>query len=139
MCVFVRSSIMKVINEDQDNWEDNLESILFCYRSSKNDSTKFSPFFLMYGREPKLPIELAVGGSSRCNDRDSAQVSLDTKVEQLLKLKKSVHDLATKNIEKAQDRQKRNYNKKHDSTKECTIIRLGYYKATFALETCLAI
>ncbi|CAB4040892.1 retrotransposable element, partial [Paramuricea clavata] len=109
----LENAIVKIINEDQDNWEDNLDSILFCYRSSKNDSTKFSPFFLMYGREPKLPIELAVKGSPRCDDQDSTQVSLDTKVEQLLKFKKSVHDLAMENIRKAQDRQKRNYDKKH--------------------------
>jgi hypothetical protein len=108
---------VKVINEDQDNWEDKLDSILFCYWSSKNDSTKFSPFFLMYRREPKLPIELAVEGSPCCDDQDSAQASLDTKVEQLLKLKKSVHDLAMKNIGKVQDWQKRNYDKTHDSTK----------------------
>ncbi|CAB3979307.1 retrotransposable element [Paramuricea clavata] len=111
------NAIVRIINEDQDNWEDNLDSILFCYRSSKNNSTNFSPFFLMYGREPKLPIELAVEGSPRCDNQDSTQVSLDTKVEQLLKLKKSVHDLAMENIRKAQDRQKRNYDKKHDSTK----------------------
>ena len=116
----MRSAIVKAINKDQDNWEDNLDSILFCYQSSTNDSTKFSPFFLMYGREPKLPIELAVEGSPLCDDQNSAQVSLETKVEQLLKLKKSVHDLAMKNIGKAQDRQKRNYDKKHDSTKVCT-------------------
>ena len=77
--LFVRSAIVKVINNDQDNREDNLEdnldSILFSYRSSKNDSTKFSPFFLMYGREPKLPIELAVEGSPRCDDQNPAQVS----------------------------------------------------------------
>ena len=71
----------------------------------------------MHGREPKLQIELAVEGNTRCDDHDSAQVSLDEKVQQLQKLKKSVHDLAMKNIEKAQDRQKRNYDKKHDSTK----------------------
>ena len=64
---FVRSAIVKVINKDQDNWEDNLNSILFCYWSSKNDFTKCSPFFLMYGREPKLPIELAVEGIPRCD------------------------------------------------------------------------
>ena len=95
---FVRSAKGKLIKKDQDNWEDNLDSILFCYGSSKNDSTKFNPFFLMYGREPKLPIELAVEGSPRCDDQNSAQVSLETKVEQLLKLKKSMHNLAMKNI-----------------------------------------
>ena len=55
---------MKVINEEQENWEDNIESVLFCYRASKNDSTKFSPFFLMYGREPRLPIEMKIEGSA---------------------------------------------------------------------------
>ena len=122
ICVFVRSAIVKLINKDQDNWENYLDSILFCYRSSKNDSTKFSPFFLMYGREPKLPIELAGERSPRCDDQNSAQVSLETKLEQLLKLKKSVHDLAMKNIGEAQDRRKRNYDKKHDSTKVCTYL-----------------
>ncbi len=64
-------AILKVINKDQDNWEDNLDSIMFCYRLSKHDSTKFIPFFLMYGREPKFPIELAVEGSPGFDDQDS--------------------------------------------------------------------
>ena len=88
----------------------------------------------MYGREPKLPIELAVEGNTRCDDHDSAHVSLDEKIQQLLKLKKSVHDLAMKNIEKVQDRRKRNYDKKHDSTKVymidsalCTVIPHIYH------------
>ena len=108
---------MKVINKGQDNWEDNIESVLFCYRASKNDSTQFSPFFLMYGREPRLPIEMKIEGSAPCNDRDSSEVSLDEKVQQLLRLKRSVHDVATNNIKSAQERQKRNYHKKHDSSK----------------------
>jgi hypothetical protein len=116
---------MKVINQDQDNWEDNLDSVLFCYRSSKNDSTKYSPFYLMYGREPKLPIEMKMEGNAPRGNQaqnDGEEVSMDEKVQQLLKLKKSVHDVVVQNIEKAQDRQKRNYDKKHDSTKVCKLL-----------------
>ena len=80
---------MRVINEEQDNWEDNIESVLFCYRASKNDSTKFSPFFLVYGREPRLPIEMKIEGSAPCNNHGSSEVSLDEKTRQLLRLKKS--------------------------------------------------
>ena len=95
---------MKVINQDQNNWEDKLDSVLFCYRSSKNGSTKYSPFYLMYGREPKLPIEMRMEGNAPNGNQgqhDSKEISLDEKVQQLLKMKKSVHDLVVQNSDKA--------------------------------------
>ena len=61
----------------------------------------------MYGHEPRLPIEMKIEGSAPCNDRGSSEVSLDEKAQQLLRLKKSVHDVATKNIKSAQERQKK--------------------------------
>lgn len=110
------SALMKVIDSDQENWEDKLESVLFCYRSSKNDSTKYSPFYLMYGREPKLPIELKFQNENG-EDGASEEFTLEEKVQQLLDVREKVRNLALQNIEKAQERQKRNYDKKHDSTK----------------------
>ena len=37
-----------------------LDSILFAYRTSKHDSTKYTPFFLMCNREAKLPIDMEI-------------------------------------------------------------------------------
>lgn len=106
---------MKVINEDQDNWDEKIDSVLFCYRSSKNDSTLYSPFYLVYGREPKLPIEIQLSRGS--GDHKNDEISLDEKVAQLLTIRSKVHDLVHDNINKAQARQKRNYDKKHNTTK----------------------
>ena len=55
---------------------------------------------------------------------DGKEISLDEKVQQLLKMKKSVHDLVVQNSDKAQDRQKRNYDKKHDSSKVGNLLYL---------------
>ena len=38
------------------NWDDYIPAILFAYRTSVNDTTSYSPFFLETGREPQLPM-----------------------------------------------------------------------------------
>ena len=53
-------AIVKFVNDIHDDWDVHLKSILFAYRTSKNDSTKFTPFELMFGRAPVLPIEIEI-------------------------------------------------------------------------------
>ena len=45
-----------------------LSMVLFAYRSSRQDSMKWTPFLLMYGRETRLPIDL-----TRVQPEDEAQ------------------------------------------------------------------
>ena len=56
----LQRALLKMIDENQSDWDKYLDSVLFAYRTSKQASTKFSPFFLLYGREPVLPVELTV-------------------------------------------------------------------------------
>ena len=49
-----------MVEENESEWDKFLDSVLFAYRTSKQASTKYSPFFLMYGREPRLPVDLIV-------------------------------------------------------------------------------
>ena len=46
------------VNEKKDNWSDYLCLLQLAYNTSINNTTKYSPFELMYGREPKMPIDL---------------------------------------------------------------------------------
>ena len=50
--------LLKFVSDEPTNWDLFLDSILFSYRVSHQDSTKHSPFFLVYGRQPRLPVEL---------------------------------------------------------------------------------
>ena len=54
----LQRALLKMIDENQSDWDKYLDSVLFAYCTSKQASTKFSPFFLLYGREPVLPVKL---------------------------------------------------------------------------------
>ena len=41
----VTKSLVKYINADQNDWDENLESVLFSYRTSFHSTTKYTPFF----------------------------------------------------------------------------------------------
>ena len=53
-------SISMFVNSEQTDWDLFLPSILFAYRVSPCVSTGESPFFLLYGRERRLPLDVAL-------------------------------------------------------------------------------
>ena len=70
----------------------------------------------MYGREAHLPIDLTRVPSDVSPD----ELDFETKVKKMLELQKELHDKARSNIEKAQARQKQQYDVKHNTnTSQC--------------------
>ncbi len=55
------TKLIAMVNEDHNDWDEHLGSILSGYRSSKQKSTKVSLFVMMYGCKPRLPIEIELG------------------------------------------------------------------------------
>ncbi len=56
--------LVKFINDKKDTWEDYLDTCIFAYNTSKQESIKYSPFELMFARKPVLPIDLQSGTAS---------------------------------------------------------------------------
>jgi hypothetical protein len=73
----------------------------------------------MHGREAKLPIE-----SLFCCGETKTEEVPDGKITELLELQESVHAEVKENIAKAQQRQKRQYDAKHNT--QTTLKVLGY-------------
>ena len=46
------------VGDHPSNWEHNLRKVCLAYNSSVHASTGFSPFFLMFGRQVTLPVDL---------------------------------------------------------------------------------
>ena len=50
----IKNNLIKVCEENPLNWPYIVDGILFAHRASRHSSTKFSPFYLLYNREPIL-------------------------------------------------------------------------------------
>lgn len=47
--------------ERKRDWASCLAQVLFCYNTTPHQATGESPFFLMFGQEPRLPIDFLLG------------------------------------------------------------------------------
>ena len=57
-CKIVKDIMCHYVDENLSNWDLLLRQAVFAYNSAKQESTKESPFFLLYNREPRLLIDL---------------------------------------------------------------------------------
>ena len=49
------------VEENQRNWDSLVPFATWVMNTSKNETTKFSPFELVYGRTPVQPLDLEAG------------------------------------------------------------------------------
>ena len=56
----IKNALVNVLDKTPDEWPYISEVILFAHQVSFHLSTKYSPFHLMYNREPVLPAVLPV-------------------------------------------------------------------------------
>ncbi|CAC5417425.1 unnamed protein product [Mytilus coruscus] len=59
----LKNMLNKTVKEETNLWERFLPKCLFSYNTSKHSSTNFSPFYLMYWRNPLLPNEQSIGNT----------------------------------------------------------------------------
>ncbi|KAK3741212.1 hypothetical protein QZH41_006221 [Actinostola sp. cb2023] len=49
-------------------WTEHLPELLYAYNSTPHSSTGFSPYYLMFCREPRLPVDLLLGAEEDVED-----------------------------------------------------------------------
>uniref|UniRef100_A0A3P9GYP2 Integrase catalytic domain-containing protein n=1 Tax=Oryzias latipes TaxID=8090 RepID=A0A3P9GYP2_ORYLA len=52
--------LAKMLLSHGGEWDDHLKSVAFAYNTSKHSSTRFTPFYLMHGREARIPAEVLI-------------------------------------------------------------------------------
>jgi len=48
-------------DKEKSQWRDHVKPLTHAYNCTRNDVTGFSPYELMFGRQPRLPIDIAFG------------------------------------------------------------------------------
>ena len=51
-----KAMLAKAVNNAPGDWEDYVGSTLFSHHISVSDVTHYSPFYLLYGRQPRAPL-----------------------------------------------------------------------------------
>jgi transposase InsO family protein len=54
----LKEMLRKCASKDGKDWDRLLPYVLFAYREAPQESTRFSPFELLYGREIRGPLDV---------------------------------------------------------------------------------
>ena len=115
----LQTALRKVIYQDtQNDWDEHLDPIMAAYRTSRHESTGFSPYFMVFHKEPCLPVDIEFRNNTELLAEESSPVlhgrdSIEPYLHSMLGIKDKIHTLASENITKAQACQKKNFDKKH--------------------------
>lgn len=93
--------LAKTVEQGGKDWDLRIPYVLFAYRSSLQTSTRESPFFLLYGRDPQLPTSALMQppANRRLTDADEYKTQLSLHMAE-------AWELAKANVRQAQSQQK---------------------------------
>lgn len=94
--------------KDKHHWRDFVKPLVHAYNCTRNDATGYSPYELMFGRQPRLPIDLVLGiHPDMGNHKTHSEY-----VKGLRRRLQESYSLAAKNSRKIGEKNKARFNKK---------------------------
>ena len=99
--------------EKKKNWKQHVAPLVHAYNCIKHESTGYSPYHLLFGREPRLPVDVAFG----LNREKENDVSYTEYITQLQLSIQEAFRKVQRNADKARDKQKVTYDIKARAAK----------------------
>ena len=100
--------IGKLDLEKRQKWPEHIGSVLIAYNATRSQVTGYSPYFLMFGRRPRLPVDLLF---PTVNNQEWTR-TIDEYVKALYERLRECLKLAQESATKEANRQKRLYDRK---------------------------
>jgi len=88
---------LKLLANEEDDWDEILPSALWALRTCKNERTKFSSFELLYGRQDLQPLELTLNKESRNKYEKEEEYWLQKFIQHHKWIKEAVENIETAN------------------------------------------
>lgn len=104
--------MLKTLTETQkSNWKESLNKLTFAYNSTRCEVTGFSPFYLLFGRSPRLPVDLLFGLTAAEGTNNHKEY-----VKRWRQGMQEAFEIAKENSKKTAERNKRNHEGKVKSS-----------------------
>ena len=134
----LHSVMMKKIQEDVQTWDLYLNQTLAAVRFHVNESSKFSPFFLLYNRDVVLPLDTILKPRKRYVGEDMHKIALQQQHKSFTLVHRHMKEAKRKQKEYADRNSKEEnfqigdpvYLKNHRRTSKLDIKWKGYYRIT---------
>nr|KAG5711896.1 hypothetical protein BaRGS_026337 [Batillaria attramentaria] len=111
-------TMLKTLPQDQKGkWHQHLQKMVHAYNCTKSEATGYSPFFLLYGRTPRLPVDILfrIQRPELTQRKDIAKY-----VQEYRDSMQEAYSKAAQAAEKASSRQAR-----HSNKIQATVLRPG--------------
>ena len=108
--------LAKTVKKGGTDWDEKLPYVLYAYRASIQESTRESPFFLLYGRDPRLHTEQALSPTPGWDT-----MNVDMYKSEVAERLVSAWELAQVQVKKAQHKQ----NQQHDRSERDPGFKVG--------------
>ena len=121
----IKNALVKVLDQNLEQCPYVIDGVLFAHRVSRHASTNHSPFYLMYSREPVLPIDLKYAPNSEpatLYDSPFDQDMFEAVFASANMIRVDIQEAAGRNIKKVQEKQKRDFDCLHVSS---TNVKVG--------------
>ena len=102
----ITQSLTMYCNAHQTDWDEYVQGILFGFRTSSSTSTDESPFYLLYGRRARLPMDVRLLPPSKLSVDNSVYRSI------IVNILAAAQQLATDRNIHQQESMKQQYDKK---------------------------
>uniref|UniRef100_L7LYP4 RNA-directed DNA polymerase n=1 Tax=Rhipicephalus pulchellus TaxID=72859 RepID=L7LYP4_RHIPC len=96
--------LSKYVSADHRDWDLALPYVTFAYNSSRHDTAGYSPFDLLFGREPTLPLDTFLPAAAQ----STSEYARDA-----IARADHARQLAHSRLTASQDTQKHRYDKRH--------------------------
>ena len=120
--------IGKLDPEKRRKWPEHIGSVLIAYNATRSQVTGYSPYFLMFGRRPQLPVDLLF---PKVNNREWTR-TIDEYVKALYERLRECLKLAQESATKEANRQKGLYDRRVGAMElrpgDCVLVHLDAFR-----------
>ena len=103
--------------KEKSSWKDAVPKLVHAYNCTRHEATGFSPFFLLFGRTPRLPIDLAFD----LHPHDDKNDGYEDFVQRWQRQMQEAYKLAGQRSGQSQAKGKKQYDRKAN----CNALRPG--------------